>query len=42
MPYQRLQSGRPSEVPARRAMVLPRLLGIGATGSAGTAARAVA
>ena len=42
MPYQRMQGGRPSEVPARRAMVLPRLLGAGAAGQAGTAVAAVA
>ena len=42
MPYQRMQGGRASEVPARRAVVLPRLLGVRATGQAGTAVAAVA
>ena len=39
---QRMQGGRSSKVSARRAMVLPRLLGAGATGQAGTAVAAVA
>ena len=42
MPYQGMQGGRPSEVSARRAMVVSGLHGIGAAGQAGTAGVAVA